>query len=64
MVFVVVAVAIAFACSSNFQRPPKNCVIPTEATHSLIVSGASEGPPHLAFVFVAAVALPLLVFQP
>jgi hypothetical protein len=34
-----------------------NCVIPTEATHSLIVSGEVEGPPHFAFavVFVLAV---------
>jgi iron complex transport system ATP-binding protein len=26
-------------------------VIPTEAAHSLIVSGAAEGPPHFVFVF-------------
>jgi hypothetical protein len=38
-----VAVAIA---------PKKNCVIPTEAAHSLTVSGAVEGSPHFAFAFV------------
>jgi hypothetical protein len=25
-------------------------VIPTEAAHSLTVSGSAEGPPHFAFV--------------
>jgi hypothetical protein len=51
-----VAVAFASACSSNPQRPSKNCVIPTEATHSFIVSGVVEGPPHFAFVVAVAFA--------
>jgi hypothetical protein len=41
-----------------FTIPKANRVIPTEAAHSLIVSGAVEGPPHFAFavVFVFVVA--------
>jgi hypothetical protein len=52
-----VVFVFAFARSSNISRPPKNCVIPTEAAHSFIVSGAVEGPPYLAFVFAFAVAV-------
>jgi hypothetical protein len=35
----------------------KKIVIPTEAVHSLIVSGAVEGSPHFAFALVVAVAI-------
>jgi hypothetical protein len=41
---------------STLNAPQKNCVIPTEAAHGFIVSGAAEGPPHFASVFVVAVA--------
>jgi len=33
----------------TFNTCKKSRVIPTEATHSLIVSGAVEGSPHFAF---------------
>jgi hypothetical protein len=44
---------------SPFSTTQANRVIPTEAAHSLIVSGAVEGPPHFVFVvvFVFVVAL-------
>jgi hypothetical protein len=40
------------------SAPTPDSVIPTEAAHSLIVSGAAEGPPHLSWLlFVFAVIL-------
>jgi hypothetical protein len=44
-----------FSLAIGFSLVHQQSVIPTEAAHSLIVSGAVEGPPH--FAFAVAVAL-------
>jgi hypothetical protein len=50
------AVAVAVAVAIAFPHSTSNRVIPTEATHSFIVSSAVEEPPHFAFAVAFALA--------